>query len=134
MPSTLPIAAGLAEVRSSDRQSTLPMIGEARGPVGVDSPDGQWILPLIDRALDRTMQRKEAAFRMGMDVSLLKRQLSGDGHLSVKRLGALGGGFWSSLADELREHFALMDRSELIEQGEALIDRGRQLLARAAQR
>jgi hypothetical protein len=119
------------EVQSLD----LPLIGAVpKGQAAVNCEAGHWILPLIGNAIDRTMQRKEAALRMGIDQALMTRQLSGDGHLSVPRLGTLGPTFWTVLADEIREYFGMLDRAQLIEQGEALIDRGRQLLAKAAQR
>lgn len=134
MATTMSADRGPTEVRTSDPQSTLPLIGAAKGPIAVDLPDGEWILPLIERAIDRSMSRKEAAILMQQDLSLLKRQLKGDGHLSVKRLGALGESFWSALKDEISNYFGLLDKAELIAQGEALLDRGRQLLAKAAQR
>lgn len=113
----------------------LPMIGatpDRQGSINLDTC--RWILPLISRAIDRSMPRKEAAYLLGIDAAQLTRQLAGDGHLSTLRLGALGQDFWITLADELRAHFGFLDRAQLIEQGEALIDRGRQLLAKAAQR
>lgn len=120
-----------AKVQSLD----LPLIGAVpKGQAAVNCEEHRWILVLIGRAIDRSMQRKEAAVLMGIDQALLTRQLAGDGHLSALRLGALPQLFWLTLADEIREHFGMLDRAQLIEQGEALIDRGRQLLAKAASR
>ena len=42
--------------------------------------------------------------------------------------------YWRNVVDELNVEFGIVDRAELIAQGEALIDRGRQLLAKAAAR
>ena len=131
MGATLPKERRPVENKSLD----LPLIGAVpKGQTPVKADDGRWILPLIARAIDRSMSRKEAAYAMQVDQGLMTRQLAGDGHLSALRLGALGATFWLALADELREHFGMLDRAHLIEQGEALIDRGRQLLAKAAQR
>lgn len=112
----------------------LPLIGETPrrgdGHTTITRVDScAWILGLVARAIDRTMPRKAAAIDMQMDRGQLTRELTGDGHLSIKRLGALPEQFWLTLADELREHFGMLDRAELISQGESLIDRGRQLLA-----
>lgn len=111
------------------------MIGATpRSQSTVNSDAGDWILPVLMRALDRTMARKEAAIVMGMDAAQLSRQGSGDGHLSVRRLGALGETYWLNVADELRIHFGMLDKAQLIAQAEALSDRARQLFAQAAQR
>ena len=122
-------------VQAPDKTLALPLVGEARRTQPTYNADAaQWVLTLIGRAIDRTMARKEAAYLMGIDQGNLTRQLYADGHLSALRLGALPEQFWLALADELRGHFGMLDRTQLIEQGEALIDRGRQLLAKAAQR
>ena len=125
-----------AERRSGEVKSLdLPLIGATpQGQPTVNPVDSAWILSLIARAIDRTLSRKEAAYLMHLDQGQMTRQLSGDGHLSALRLGALPEQTWLALADEIREHFGMLDRTQLIEQGEALIDRGRQLLAKAAQR
>lgn len=131
MSTTVASARRPREVQSLD----LPLIGAApSSQSAVNCDAGDWILPILASTLDRTMPRKEAAITMGIDAAQLSRQLAGDGHLSVRRLGALGEPFWRQLSDELRIHFGLLDRAQLIAQGEALIDRGRQLLAQAAQR
>lgn len=122
------------EVKSVDTQLTFGPSRAIDSQAAVKRVDNHWILPLIQRAIDRTMQRKEAAYLLGIDQAQLTRQLSGEGHLSALRLGSLPRDFWVGLRDELNVHFGLLDRAELIEQGEALIDRGRQLLAKAAQR
>jgi hypothetical protein len=113
----------------------LPLRGSApRVPTTFHSTEAEWILPLIAAAIDATLPRKEAAYLLGTDQSSLTKQLKGELHLSVFRMGALPEKFWLALADALREHYGLLDKATLIEQGEALIDRGRQMLAKAAQR
>lgn len=113
----------------------LPLVGAVPSLPSTFHPvGGDWVLPLVGQAIDAVMQRKEAAILMGMDASQLTKQLHAEGHLSVRRLGALPERFWLALASELRAHFGLLDRAQMIAQGEALIDRGRQLLAQAAAR
>ncbi|MGE0362767.1 MAG: hypothetical protein AB7R67_18790 [Vicinamibacterales bacterium] len=107
-----------------------PRRGE--GPATFQSPDGDWILAVIADAIDASMSRKEAAIRMHLDQSQMTKQLQGDGHLSVRRLGALGDAFWMAMADALRARFDLLDKRQLIAQAEALADRSRQLYTRAA--
>lgn len=128
--------------RRLDQLEGKPVDAQLRlGPMGVTGSQStvnlvacRWILPLFGRAIDRTMQRKEAAILMGVDTAQLSRQLSGEGHLSALRLGALPDTTLLALADELREHFGMLDRQQLIEQADALHDRARQLYAKAAQR
>jgi len=111
-------------------------MGEAprrrEGPATFQSPDGDWILQVIGDAIDASMSRKDAAIRMHLDQSQMTKQLQGDGHLSVRRLGALGDTFWMALADTLRARFDLLDKRQLIAQAEALADRSRQLYTKAA--
>jgi hypothetical protein len=112
----------------------LPLIGATPNSQptvnGVDN--GLWILPILADALDRTMPRKEAAYAMGMDAGQLSRQLAGDGHMSVRRLGALGDAFWRNVVAALQVHFGILTKADLIEQADALSDRARQLYAKAA--
>lgn len=114
----------------------LPLIGSApsrghsQGPVNPDA--AAWILPLIGRAIDRVMSRKEAAYHMGIDQGQLSRQLAGDGHLSTLRLGALGREFWLALAEEVRTHYNLVTREELRAEAEQHMELARRLYARAA--
>jgi hypothetical protein len=108
----------------------LPLIGEARRrqPV-VKTDDGAlWILPVIAQAIDRVMSRKEAALTMGMDEGQLSRQLKGDGHLSVLRLGTLPPQFWGALRDELAIYFDLNDPQAEAKQAAELITRGMSML------
>lgn len=132
MPRSVPAADHRAPVQSLD----LPLMGEAprrrEGPTTFQSPDGDWILSVIADAIDASMSRKDAALRMHVDQSQMTKQLQGDGHLSVRRLGALGDGFWMAMADTLRERFDMLDKRQLIAQAEALADRSRQLYTKAA--
>ncbi|MGE3703972.1 MAG: hypothetical protein AB7I13_01785 [Vicinamibacterales bacterium] len=123
------------EVNSLD----LPLIGvapaaarAANSQSAVNSVDGAWILSVLADALDRTMPRKEAAYAMGMDAGQLSRQLAGDGHLSVRRLGALGDAYWRNVIQALQVEFGILSKAELIAQAESLADRARQLFAKAA--
>jgi hypothetical protein len=98
-----------AQVNSLD----LPLIGAApsRQPA-VNSGDDTWILPLITRAIERSVGHKDAAITAQLDKAQLSRQLAGDGHLSVRRLALLPESFWLELIDGLREHFKLDNDAE----------------------
>jgi hypothetical protein len=112
------MSASLARDRRpvEDLALDLPLIGATPprqttvNPIAAD-----WILPLIGRAIDRVMQRKEAAITMGMDQAQMTRQLSGDGHLSIRKLGLMPEAFWLALIDELRAHFKLDDDSQRLD-------------------
>jgi hypothetical protein len=120
-----------AEGKSLD----LPLIGAvSKGQAPVKPLDGGWILPLIGKAIDRTMQRKEAAILLGIDHGQMTRQLGGDGHLSALRLGALPQEFWIALIDELRAHYKLDDPAERVKQAMELISRGVTALVTEAQK
>jgi hypothetical protein len=58
---------------------------------------------------------KAAAISAQMDKAQLSRQLSGDGHLSVRRLALLPEDFWLALVDELRAYFKLDNDAERLE-------------------
>jgi hypothetical protein len=106
------------EVTRRDGDVTLPLIGAARSHSPVtssDSHEGDWILALIQRAQERVMQQKEAVITLGIDRAQYIRQLQGDGHLSVRRLGLLPEAFWLALVDELRAHFKLDDDSQRLD-------------------
>jgi hypothetical protein len=105
-------------VQSTDPQSTLPLIGAAKGPNGVRSLDGgDWILPLISKAINDSHpgQRTKAARQMELDPSLMNRLLNADGHLSVRKLGLLPESFWLALIDELRAHFKIDNDADRLE-------------------
>jgi hypothetical protein len=108
----------------------LPLMGEARRsqPTVKTNDEWLWILPVIAQAMDRVMSRKEAAILMGMDEGHLSRQLRGDGHLSVPRLGALGERFWIALRDELAVYYDLNDPAAEAKQAAELITRGMTML------
>lgn len=111
--------------QAPDKPLDLPLIGAVgRGQATVKPLDAGWILPLIGKAIDRTMQRKEAALLLGIDHGQMTRQLGGDGHLSALRLGALPQEFWIALIGELRAHFKLDDPAERVQQAVDLIGRG----------
>lgn len=120
-----------AEVKSLD----LPLIGAVPGSQApIKAGDSGWILPLIAKAIDRTMQRKEAAILLGIDHGQMTRQLSGDGHLSAMRLGALPQEFWVALIDELRSHYKLDDPQETLRQAMELVGRGMAMLVGEARK
>jgi hypothetical protein len=120
--------------RPEVKSVALPLIGATPGDQSTvnDVADGMWILPILARALDHTMPRKAAAITMQMDAGQLSRQLAGDGHLSIKRLGALGDAYWRNVLTELQVEFGMISKADLIAQAEALADRSRQLFAKAA--
>lgn len=131
MKTSLNRAAVQEEVKSLD----LPLIGAVRqSQAPVKSVDSGWILPLIAKAIDRTMQRKEAAILLGIDHGQMTRQLSGDGHLSALRLGGLPQEFWIALIDELRGHYRLDDPAARVQQAMELVSRGMSMLITEAKR
>lgn len=130
-------AARPQEVPVGDPQGTLGFIGEARGAsLGSWAPEdveaAKWFLQIVDRAQQRTGSFKQFHGTLKQDKSLTRRQLDGDGHLSAARLALLGSDFWLAVADEIRHHFGVVDRAELVAKGEALMDRARVLFAKAA--
>ena len=119
-----------ASVNRAGRQAPvqtveLPLMGAVRdSQAPVNLVENRWILPLVATAIDRTMQRKEAAILLGLDAGQMTRQLQGDGHLSALRLGGLPREFWIALVGELRSHFKLDDPAERVQQAVDLIGRG----------
>jgi hypothetical protein len=113
----------------------LPLIGAVpQSQAPVKAVDAGWILPLIGKAIDRTMQRKEAAILLGIDHGQMTRQLSGDGHLSAFRLGGLPQEFWIALIDELRAHYKLDDPQARVQQAMDLVSRGMAMLVSEVKR
>jgi hypothetical protein len=113
----------------------LPLIGAVtKGQAPIKAVDAGWILPLIGKAIDRTMQRKEAAILLGIDHGQMTRQLSGDGHLSALRLGGLPQEFWIALIDELRAHYKLDDPQARVQQAMDLVSRGMAMLVSEVKR
>lgn len=91
---------------------------------------GEWLMPLIEQAIDRVMSRKEGAILCGLSESEFSKQVSGaEGKsLNVRKLGALGERFTVALADEIRAHFKLDDPATRIERAAELVTRGLALL------
>lgn len=112
----------MAAMVASDRRhpqgtpGDLPLIGAARSShpavTSGDCHGGDWVLPLVRRAQERVMQQKHAILTMGIDKAQYIRQLDGDGHLSIRRLGLLDENFWRAFIDELRAHFHLDNDAE----------------------
>jgi hypothetical protein len=131
MKSSLAASRRPEEVKPLD----LPLIGAVpQSQAPVKAVDAGWILPLIGKAIDRTMQRKEAAILLGIDHGQMTRQLSGDGHLSAFRLGGLPQEFWIALIDELRAHYKLDDPQARVQQAMDLVSRGMAMLVSEVKR
>jgi hypothetical protein len=81
---------------------------------------GDWILPLIKRAQERVMPQKVAVITMGMSKTQYIENLQGTGHLSVRRMAMLGRDFWTALAEEIRDHFGLVDDAERLQRAREL--------------
>ena len=114
-----------AERQAPVQSTELPLMGAVRDrQAPINLADNRWILPLIGQAIDRTMQRKEAAILLGLDAGQMTRQLQGDGHLSVLRMGALPREFWIALVQELKAHYRLDDPAERVQQAVDLIGKG----------
>jgi hypothetical protein len=97
---------------------------------------GEWLMPLVGRALDRVMSRKEAAILLNLSEPELSKQVSGaEGKsLNVRKLGALGDRFAIALADEIREHFGLNDPANVVQQAMELVTRGMSMLVSEVKR
>lgn len=111
------------------------------GPVKPGKPDGklvagEWLMPLVARALDRVMSRKEGALLCGLSEPEFSKQVSGaEGKsLNVLRLGALGERFLIAFADEIRAEFKLDDPQARIERAAELVTRGLALLVSETKR
>jgi hypothetical protein len=121
---------------SEDNTGDLPLIGEVRrGQRGVNDVDlsrGQWGLDLLKDAIQSAYSHKAAAIDMGMDKSLLTRQLDGDGHLSVRRVFVLPDYVVDSWAGRIKTQMGSDDKTTRIERGLELIEKGRAILAAEA--
>lgn len=97
---------------------------------------GEWLMPLIEKAIDRCMTRKEAALLCGLSESELSKQVSGaEGKsLNVRKLGSFGHQFAIVLADEIRGHFKLDDPAARIERAAELVTRGLAMLVSEVKR
>ena len=124
-----------AAVQQEVKPVELPLMGAVRdSQPTVNLVESRWILPLIGQAIDRTMQRKEAAILMGLDAGQMTRQLQVDGHLSALRLGALPREFWIALIQEVRGHFKLDDPAERVQQAMDLVSKGMAMLVSEVKR
>jgi hypothetical protein len=88
----------------------LPLLGAAPGgQPAVNAVDGVWLVEAVARAIDATTSRKAAGFSMEIDKGQLARQLQGDGHLSMLRVGKLDRDTLLALADEIRKHCGVVE-------------------------
>jgi AraC-like DNA-binding protein len=121
---------------TEDNVGDLPLMGAVpqgqRAVNDVDLAKGQWILDLLKEAIDSAYQHKAAASDMGMDKSLLTRQLSGDGHLSLRRVGLLPDYVICSWAGRIQSRYGADDKAVRIERAMELIERGRTMLVAEA--
>lgn len=121
-----------AQVNSGD----LPLIGvtpRRQQPINSDE-GGLWILPLIARAIERSVGHKAAAITAQMDKGQFSRQLAGDGHLSVRRLAMMGDAFWLELIDVLREHFKLDNDADRLDRALDAITSGLKVVGEIARK
>lgn len=132
MSSSVASVRGRSEVKGGD----LPLMGAVRdSPRGVNDVDlaaGQWILDLLKEAIDSAYSHKGASTDMGMDKSLLTRQLSGDGHLSLRRVGLLPDYVICSWAGRIQSRYGVDDKAIRIERAMEMIEKGRSMLAAEA--
>lgn len=133
MAISVPAVVRPREVPEGDRVGTLPLVGAApRRGDWVDAPDSaRWVLEVASRAIDATLSIKEACLTLGMDKSLLRRQLSGDGHLSLFRMGALPDEFWIEFAHGVLDARGVVDKHAKLTRGQQLINQGLALVAEA---
>ena len=114
----------------------LPLIGAVpkgqRTVKDVDLAAGQWGLDLLKDAIQSAYSHKAAAIDMGMDKSLLTRQLDGDGHLSLRRVFLLPDYVLDSWAGRIKTKFGCDDKAVRIERAMELIEKGRTMLAAEA--
>lgn len=111
----------------------LPGLIGAVKPQGQDDGKlvgGEWFQPVVMRAIDRVMSRKEGAILCGLSEPEFSKQVSGtDGKsLNVRKLGALGERFVVALADEIRESFGLNDPQARIQRAAEMVTNGLALL------
>jgi hypothetical protein len=121
------------EVNPVDGQLTLGPMGLQASQSPIKSLDSPLIVGALIEAIDNTMSRKEAALLMGKDQAQLSRQAV-SGLLTLVDLSKLGDEYWRNVADALRARFELLDRAELVAQGERHMERARWFFAKAAQR
>lgn len=118
------------EVTDGQEQVGLPMLGAARTDRPLtESRNGDWILPLIKRAQERTMSQKAALITMEIAKTQYIDSLNGVGHLSVRKLGLLDQDFWRALIEEIEEHFGLNDYDRQLERALDCMQRGAEQVA-----
>jgi hypothetical protein len=121
---------------TEDNTGDLPLMGAVpqgqRTVNAVDLAAGQWLLDLLKEAINSAYSHKAAAIDMGMDKSLLTRQLDGDGHLSLRRIGLLPDYVITSWVGRIQSKYGADDKAARIERGMELIEKGRALLAAEA--
>jgi len=117
---------------TEDNRGDLPLIGAVhRGHHAVNDVDlsaGQWGLDLLKDAILSAYSHKAASIDMGMDKSLLTRQLAGDGHLSVRRVFVLPDYVLDSWAGRIKTRFGADDKAARLERAMELIEKGRSML------
>lgn len=121
-----------------DNTGDLALIGAVpdrpRAVHDVDLSLGQWGLNLLKDAILSAYSHKAASLDMGMDKSLLTRQLDGDGHLSVRRVFLLPDFVICSWTGRIQTKYGVDDKAQRIERAMELIDKGRSMLAAEASR
>jgi hypothetical protein len=122
------------KVQPQDVQGTLALKTLLTGPEGVQRVDPNWILSCVSRAIDRTLPRKEAAYLMGLDPSLMNRQLQGEGKFDTRGMGLLPQAFWFALIDEVRVYLGVPDPEAELRNAIQDITRGISILAARATR
>lgn len=134
MAASVPATDRRAPVQTLDRQLTLGPLGLPSRQTTVNSAPPDWILPLVARAIDQSMSRKEAALTMQIDQAQMTRQLAADGHLSIRKLGVLGESFWLNLADGIRAHFGLDDDEQRLDRALDGLSASVQVIAQIARK
>jgi hypothetical protein len=119
-----------------DNTGDLALIGAVpqgqRTVNGVDLTQGQWLLDLLKEAIDSAYTHKAAAIDMDIDKGQLTRQLSGDGHLALRRVGLLPDYVICSWVGRIQTRFGADDKAIRIERAMELIEKGRTMLAAEA--
>jgi hypothetical protein len=119
-----------------DNTGDLALMGAVprgqRAVNAVDLTQGQWLLDLLKEAIDSAYSHKAAAIDMDIDKGQLSRQLSGDGHLALRRVGLLPDYVIDSWAGRIKTKFGCDDKAVRIERAMELIEKGRTMLAAEA--
>ena len=131
-----PIANSVAARRRLQEGNTgdLPLLGAVparqQGVNTVEVTGGQWLLDHLHDAIGGVYSHKAAAIDMDMDKGLLSRQLNGDGHLSLLRVGCIQSPeVHVSWAERILGRFGRNDKAARIERAMQLIEQGKAMLA-----